>query len=140
ERGLVNKLDFLILVFACFSTWANTLDVNAICMISYNAGHAGIRDDLQLYGNKLNYLNAVYWVGTIAFQIPSNMLLTCLVFIPICEVLWGMFTLGTAFVKNFNQLMVMSFFVGVTSTPCWICNVAILNSWYRKQDLGKRNA
>ncbi|KAK9367945.1 major facilitator superfamily domain-containing protein [Lipomyces kononenkoae] len=139
ERVLVHKLDLLILVFACFSTWANTLDVNAI----YNAYVSGMLDDLQLYGNRLNYLNAVYFIGTIIFQIPSNALLTVLpaeYYIPTFEVLWGLFTLGTAFVKNYNQLMVMRFFVGVTSTPCWVCNVAILNSWYRKQELGKRNA
>ncbi|KAK9362056.1 major facilitator superfamily domain-containing protein [Lipomyces starkeyi] len=139
ERVLVHKLDFLILVFACFSTWANTLDVNAI----YNAYVSGMLEDLQLQGNRLNYLNAVYFIGTIVFQIPSNALLTVLpaeYFIPTCEVLWGLFTLGTAFVKNYNQLLVMRFFVGVTATPCWVCNVAILNSWYRKQELGKRNA
>ncbi|KAK9472936.1 major facilitator superfamily domain-containing protein [Dipodascopsis tothii] len=139
ERVLVNKLDFLILVFACLSTWANNLDVNAI----YNAYVSGMEADLELTGNRLNYLNAVYWVGTIVFQLPSNALLTVVpaeYYVPTCEVAWGMFTLGTAFVKNYKQLMVMRFFVGVTSTPCWICNVAIINSWYRKQELGKRNA
>ncbi|KAK9385232.1 major facilitator superfamily domain-containing protein [Lipomyces mesembrius] len=139
ERVLVNKLDFLILVFACLSTWANNLDVNAI----YNAYVSGMSDDLNLYGNRLSYLNAVYWAATIVFQVPSNALLTVLpaeYFIPACEIMWGMFTLGTAFVKNYNQLLVMRFFVGVTSTPCWIGNVHIINSWYRKQELGKRNA
>ncbi|KAK9242429.1 major facilitator superfamily domain-containing protein [Lipomyces tetrasporus] len=139
ERVLVHKLDFLILVFACLSTWANNLDVYAI----YNAYVSGMQDDLNLYGNRLVYLNAVYWVGTIVFQIPSNMVLTIVpaeYFIPACEVMWGMFTLGTAFVKSYEQLLVMRFFVGVTSTPCWIGNAHIINTWYRKQELGKRNA
>ncbi|KAK9350242.1 major facilitator superfamily domain-containing protein [Lipomyces doorenjongii] len=139
ERVLVHKIDLLILVFACFSTWACNLDVNAI----YNAYVSGMQDDLQLYGNRLSYLNAIYWVGTIAFQIPSNAILTVVpaeYYIPAFEIMWGMFTLGTAFVKDYNQLMVMRFFVGVTSTPCWIGNVHIINSWYRKQELGKRNA
>ncbi|KAK9241612.1 major facilitator superfamily domain-containing protein [Lipomyces tetrasporus] len=139
ERVLVHKLDFLILVFACLSTWACNLDVNAI----YNAYESGMQDDLNLYGNRLSYLNAVYWAATIVFQVPSNALLTVLpaeYFIPACELMWGMFTLGTAFVKNYEQLVVMRFFVGLTSTPCWIGNVHIINSWYRKQELGKRNA
>ncbi|KAK9367569.1 major facilitator superfamily domain-containing protein [Lipomyces kononenkoae] len=139
ERVLVTKLDFLILVFACLSTWANNLDVNAI----YNAYESGMQEDLNLYGNRLSYLNAVYWAATTVFQIPSNALLTVVpaeYFIPACEIMWGLFTLGTAFVKDYNQLMVMRFFVGVTSTPCWIGNVHIINSWYRKQELGKRNA
>lgn len=61
-------------------------------------------------------------------------------YIPACEVAWGLFTLGTAFVKNYEQLMVMRFFVGVTATPCWIANIHIINCWYRKNELGKRNA
>ncbi|KAK9464400.1 major facilitator superfamily domain-containing protein [Lipomyces arxii] len=139
ERVLVNKLDFLILVFACLSTWACNLDVNAI----YNAYVSGMSDDLNLYGNRLSYLNAMYWVGTIIFQVPSNMAITVVpaeYFIPACELMWGMFTLGTAFVKDYKTLMIVRFFVGVTSTPCWIGNVHIINTWYRKQELGKRNA
>ncbi|KAK9455924.1 major facilitator superfamily domain-containing protein [Dipodascopsis uninucleata] len=139
ERVLVTKLDFLILVFACLSTFCNNLDVNAI----NNAYVSGMEDDLHLTGNRLSYLNAVYWAATIAFQIPSNAVLTVVpaeYFIPACEIAWGMFTLGTAFVKSYKQLIVMRFFVGITSTPCWIGNAHIINSWYRRQELGKRNA
>ncbi|KAK9447756.1 major facilitator superfamily domain-containing protein [Limtongia smithiae] len=139
ERVLVNKLDFLILIFACLSTWTNNLDVNAI----YNAYESGMEDDLNLFGNRLTYLSAVYWSATTFFQVPSNILITMVpahYYIPACEIAWGLFTLGTAFVKNYQQLMVMRFFVGITSTPCWVGNVHIINSWYRKKELGKRNA
>ncbi|KAK9385709.1 major facilitator superfamily domain-containing protein [Lipomyces mesembrius] len=54
--------------------------------------------------------------------------------------MWGLFTLGTAFVKSYNQLLVMRFFVGFTATACWVGNAHIVNSWYTRQELGKRNA
>ncbi|KAK7205642.1 pantothenate transporter [Myxozyma melibiosi] len=139
ERVLLNKIDLLILFFACASTWANNLDTGAI----YNAFEAGMEDDLNLYGNRLTYLTSVYWAATTVFQVPCNIIVTMVpahYYIPICELAWGMFTLGTAFVKSYEQLMVMRFFVGVTATPCWIANVHIINCWYRKNELGKRNA
>ncbi|KAK9452011.1 major facilitator superfamily domain-containing protein [Limtongia smithiae] len=139
ERVLVNKLDFLILTFACLSTFACNLDVNAI----YNAYESGLETDLGLTGNRLSYINAVYWAATTAFQVPSQLLLMKIpahYYIPICEIMWGCFTLGTAFAQNYNQLIIMRFFVGLTSTPCWIGNVHVINTWYRKRELGKRNA
>ncbi|KAK9385893.1 major facilitator superfamily domain-containing protein, partial [Lipomyces mesembrius] len=32
------------------------------------------------------------------------------------------------------------FFVGFTATACWVGNMHIVNSWYTRQELGKRNA
>ncbi|KAK9427409.1 major facilitator superfamily domain-containing protein [Lipomyces doorenjongii] len=54
--------------------------------------------------------------------------------------MWGLFTLGTAFITSYQQLLVMRFFVGFTATACWVGNMHIVNSWYTRQELGKRNA
>lgn len=44
------------------------------------------------------------------------------------EVLWGLFTLGTAFVQDYKQLVVMRFFVGLCATSCYVGLVHIINS------------
>lgn len=39
-----------------------------------------------------------------------------------------MFTLGTGFVKNYEQLVVMRFFVGLSATSCYVGLVHVVNS------------
>ncbi|KAK9234742.1 major facilitator superfamily domain-containing protein [Lipomyces kononenkoae] len=139
ERHLVFKIDWLVLTFSCISYFTKNLDVSALS----NAYISGMKEDLDLYGNRLNYATSMYYVGYAIFQIPSNIVLTRLpaeYYLPAFEVMWGLFTLGTAFITSYNQLLVMRFFVGFTATACWVGNAHIVNSWYTRQELGKRNA
>ncbi|KAJ5287227.1 hypothetical protein N7478_002913 [Penicillium angulare] len=139
ERKLVRKLDMLVLPYACLSFFVKYLDVSALT----NAYVSGMKDDLNLYGDRLNYINAAYEVGYVVFQIPSNLILIkypAQYYLPFAELFWGFFTLGTAFVKTYEQLVVMRFFVGLSATSCYVGLVHIVNSWYRKPELGRRNA
>ncbi|KAK9368245.1 major facilitator superfamily domain-containing protein [Lipomyces kononenkoae] len=139
ERHLVYKIDWLVLSFSCIAFFTKNLDVSALS----NAYYAGMGVDLNLDDNKFQYANSMYYVGYAIFQIPSNIVLTRLpaeYYLPAFEVMWGLFTLGTAFVKSYEQLLVMRFFVGFTATACWVGNAHIVNSWYTRQELGKRNA
>ncbi|KAJ6128665.1 hypothetical protein N7471_009882 [Penicillium samsonianum] len=61
-------------------------------------------------------------------------------YLPAAEIFWGLFTLGTAFVQSYQQLVVMRFFVGLSATSCHVGLVHVVNSWYKKQELGRRNA
>ncbi|KAK9479609.1 major facilitator superfamily domain-containing protein [Lipomyces japonicus] len=139
ERKLVNKIDWLVLSFSCISFFTKNLDVSALT----NAYISGMDKDLHLTGNQFSYANSMYYVGYCLFQIPSNIVLTRLpaeYYLPAAEVAWGLFTLGTAFIKNYKQLMIFRFFVGLSATACWVGNAHIVNSWYTRQELGKRNA
>ncbi|CAK7231195.1 hypothetical protein SCUCBS95973_007829 [Sporothrix curviconia] len=125
ERVLVRKLDALVLSYACLSFFAKYLDVSALT----NAYVSGMKEDLDLYGNRLNHINAAYAVGYVVFQIPSNLLITkfpAQYYLPLAEIFWGFFTLGTAFCKTYNQIVVTRFFVGFSATS--------------KSELGRRNA
>ncbi|KAK9467013.1 major facilitator superfamily domain-containing protein [Lipomyces arxii] len=139
ERRLVNKIDWLVLSFSCMAYFTKNLDVSALT----NAYVAGMDVDLDLDGNKFNYATSMYYVGYCLFQIPSNIVLTKLpaeYYLPAAEVVWGLFTLGTGFVKNYKQLMAIRFFIGLSSTACYVGNAHLVNSWYTHQELGKRNA
>ncbi|KAK9472046.1 major facilitator superfamily domain-containing protein [Dipodascopsis tothii] len=139
ERVLVHKIDLLVLVFACLTFFTKFLDVTALT----NAYVSGMKEDLDISGNRLNYVNAVYEVGYCVFQIPSNILITRIpaqYYLPTAEIVWGLFTLGTAFVKNYQQLMAMRFMVGFGATACYVGCTHIVNSWYRKAEIGRRNA
>lgn len=56
ERRLILKLDGLIMVFVFLAYWAKVLDSSA----TSTAYVSGMKEDLKLFGNELNYLNTVY--------------------------------------------------------------------------------
>lgn len=56
EQRLILKLDGLIIVFVFLAYWAKVLDSSA----TSTAYVSGMKEDLKLYGNQLNYLNTVY--------------------------------------------------------------------------------
>ena len=56
ERRLILKLDGLIIVFVFLAYWAKVLDSSA----TSTAYVSGMKEDLSLYGNQLNYLQTVY--------------------------------------------------------------------------------
>lgn len=56
ERRLILKLDALIMIFAFLAYWAKVLDSSATSA----AYVSGMREDLKLFGNELNYLNTTY--------------------------------------------------------------------------------
>lgn len=56
ESKLILKLDGLIIVFVFLAYWAKVLDSSA----TSTAYVSGMKEDLNLYGNQLNYLQTVY--------------------------------------------------------------------------------
>jgi hypothetical protein len=56
ERRLILKLDGLIVIFLFLAYWAKVLDQSA----TSTAYVSGMKEDLNLYGNELNYLNTVF--------------------------------------------------------------------------------
>lgn len=56
ERRLITKLDLLIVVFAFLAYWTKVLDASAVTA----AYVSGMKEDLGLFGNELNYLNLVF--------------------------------------------------------------------------------
>jgi hypothetical protein len=73
ERRLILKLDALIMIFVFLAYWAKVLDQSATSA----AYVSGMKEDLKLFGNELNYINTTYMVGFITLQIPLT-LLVCL--------------------------------------------------------------
>lgn len=66
ERRLIIKLDCLIMIFVFLAYWAKVLDSSA----TSTAYVSGMKEDLKLYGNELNYLNTTYMYGLHVPQPP----------------------------------------------------------------------
>lgn len=138
ERRYLMKFDSTVLLFLCFSFYTKYLD-------NSNVGSAyvsGLKQDLNLKGNELNYFNTCYTVGYAAFQIPTTLLITKPMFgrhlLLFCELAWGMMTLANAYVTNASQMYVLRFFIGVFEACSFPVTYVILSSYLTPIELFKR--
>ncbi|OCF73183.1 hypothetical protein I204_06413 [Kwoniella mangroviensis CBS 8886] len=72
EAKFLTKLDITLITSAALGVMIRYLDqVNLT-----NAFNSGMKEDLELYGNELNFANALWSAAYVFGQIPSNLLLT----------------------------------------------------------------
>ncbi|KAF2170567.1 hypothetical protein M409DRAFT_64257 [Zasmidium cellare ATCC 36951] len=138
EKKLLFKLDVSILVFACLCFFVKYLDQTNIS----NAYVSGLKEEFDLYGNQLNYLNICYFTAYVVFQIPGMLLISrpklARWLLPTLEILWGVVTFAQSRATNINQLYAMRFLVGMLEAPVFAATHFILGSWYSGPELFKR--
>lgn len=130
ERKFIFKLDFAVLAYSCVATFVAGLDNANI----NSAFVSGMKEDLDLYGNQLNWLTICYQVGVVIAQIPllllnSRQRIAPYMF-PTMQLIFGVLTIVQSQVKTVNQLYAIRFFVGVFDGPCYITVHYILGRWY----------
>jgi ACS family pantothenate transporter-like MFS transporter len=72
ERRLLFKADLIILTAGCLGTfikWMDRANLNSAFV-------SGMKEDLGLYGNELNYAQTTYSVACLLAVMPVQMLLT----------------------------------------------------------------
>ncbi|KAH6695775.1 pantothenate transporter liz1 [Plectosphaerella plurivora] len=138
ERKFLFKLDAILLTMASLGYFIKYLDQVNI----NNAYVSGMREDLGLFGNELNYIQTAWTVGYVLGEIPSNLLLTRIrpsIWIPACELTWSVLTILLAKCKNSTQLLVLRFFIGLAESVFYPGMQYIIGSWYRGDELAKRS-
>ncbi|OAA74075.1 Major facilitator superfamily domain, general substrate transporter [Cordyceps fumosorosea ARSEF 2679] len=140
ERRLIVKLDLLILVFVFLAYWAKVLDQSAMSA----AYVSGMREDLHLFGNELNYLNAAYLVGLVVPQVPLTLLMTRARSVgwvlPAADVAWAALTLAQFRVRSVGPLYALRFLVGAAGSLFFPAVQWYLGCWYTRAELGRRGA
>ncbi|KAK5102559.1 hypothetical protein LTR70_000417 [Exophiala xenobiotica] len=139
ERRLILKIDFFILTYVCLMYWCNYLDRANL----NNAYVSGMREALNFKGKDLNKINTVFYGGYLLGQIPNNLILQKVrprIWLPTTCLIWGIFTLGTAFTTSATQIMVIRFFQAFFEASCFVGVQWILGSWYKPSEIGKRTA
>ncbi|KAF7157596.1 hypothetical protein CNMCM5623_001970 [Aspergillus felis] len=154
ERRLLFKLDTAILTFASLGSTSTlnpviTLTVDEGYFIKYldqvninNAFVSGMKEDLGMYGNQLNYMQTCWTVGYVIGEIPSNLLLTRIrprYWIPAMELLWTVLTFAMARCNSPTQFYLLRFFVGLAESTFYPGMQYVIGSWYRKDELAKRS-
>ncbi|CAH0027228.1 unnamed protein product [Clonostachys rhizophaga] len=139
ERRLLLKVDLTILTFGCLGTFIKYIDKANLT----SAFVSGMKEDMSLYGNEMNYANTAYSVANILALWPCNLALTrCNPrwFIPFLEIAWTIVTLGQAFMHTPTQMYVLRFILGVFETGHFSAMIYLCGAWYRKTELAKRVA
>ncbi|KAI1635233.1 major facilitator superfamily domain-containing protein [Biscogniauxia mediterranea] len=104
---------------------------------------SGMKEDLSLYGNELVEFTTYFSVGYALFIVPSQMIQTRVrpsLFLPVCETIWGVFTLATAWAPNAKTVFALRFFLGAFESTSWPGIVNLIFNWYTPTELGKRLA
>ncbi|KAF2443408.1 MFS allantoate transporter [Karstenula rhodostoma CBS 690.94] len=133
EKKLVRKIDCMILpylavCYAFFYIDKTTLSYAAIF---------GIREDLDLHGDRYNWLSSIFYFGFLVWAFPTNFLMQRL---PVGKYLganiflWGVFLMLQAAAKNFTQLAALRAISGAAEACSDPSFMLITSMWYtRKQ-------
>lgn len=94
---------------------------------------SGMKEDLKLYGNELVEFTTYFSIGYAIFIVPSQIIQTRVrpsIFLPICEIIWGLFTLFTYKAPNAKTIFALRFFLGVFESTSWPGIVNLIFNWY----------
>ncbi|KAF5524288.1 putative transporter SEO1 [Colletotrichum aenigma] len=111
ERRLITKIDMFLVPYSVLGYWVKYIDQSNL----NNAYVAGMKEDLGFYGNELVQLQTIFTLGSVLGQIPFLFIMTYVpiqYLVPICDVLWGVFTLLQYRVNSYAELAAYRFMVG----------------------------
>ena len=118
ERDLVRRLDIFLLTFGCISQVIKYLDQTNIS----SAYVSGMKEDLGLYGDELNYFTTWFSVSYCIMLIPSQVIMTWVRpswWLPGLELGWGVMTGLIALCQNAKQIYVLRVFLGLFESSAW---------------------
>ncbi|KAH8201355.1 hypothetical protein TruAng_004438 [Truncatella angustata] len=104
---------------------------------------SGMKEALSLYGNELVEFTTYFSIGYAIFIVPSQIIQTRVrpsLFLPLCEIIWGVLTLVTYKATNAQTVYGLRFFLGVFESSSWPGIVSLIFNWYTPRELGKRLA
>ncbi|OAA34940.1 Major facilitator superfamily transporter [Metarhizium rileyi] len=137
ERSLVRRLDVFLLVFGCISQIIKFLDQSNI----NNAYVSGMKEDLGLMGNELNFFTTYFNVAYCVMLIPSQVIMTYVRpswWLPSLEVVWGIITGLVAMTTSARQVYVLRVFLGLCESAAYPGMITLFMSWYTPLEMARR--
>ncbi|KAF9484525.1 MFS general substrate transporter [Pholiota conissans] len=133
EKKLLRKLDFTLLPLLALIHCLNFIDRTAIG----NAKIAGLEKDLGMQGFDFNIALTTFNVFLTVASIPSNIITKRVgsIWIAIQVILFGIVSLGTAFVKTYGQLIGTRILLGLAEAGTLSSLVYLLSWYYRRKEM-----
>ncbi|KXH30453.1 major facilitator superfamily transporter [Colletotrichum nymphaeae SA-01] len=139
EKRLVRKLDVTLMPVIWTLYMFNYLDRNNLAQAKLDKFEA----DLGLVGEQFNTAVAIFNVGYMVAQLPSNMLITRVrpsIYLPCCVLLWSCVSASTAAAKNFSSLVAIRVILGIVEAPFFPGIFYVLSCWYTQKEIAFRTA
>ncbi|KAM5349762.1 hypothetical protein ACJ41O_006267 [Fusarium nematophilum] len=137
EKKLRRKIDFAIVPFVAVLYLFCFIDRTNIG----NARLANFEEDLGLKGNDYNLVLSIFYISYALFEIPTTLLCKIMGpgwFLPLTTLLFGVCTVGTAFVKTRGQIIACRFLLGIFEAGLLPGIAYYLSRWYRRSELSFR--
>ena len=106
-----------------------------------NAYVSGMKEDLHLEGNELNYFTTWFNVAYCLMLIPSQIIMTYVrpsFWLPGLELIWGLITGLVAMATSAKQVYILRVFLGLCESSAWPGMMTLLMHWYTPMELAKR--
>jgi sugar phosphate permease len=137
ERAFVWRLDLIFLTVAFLAYAFKYLNQTNI----RNAYVSGMKEDLQLYGNQLNYFTTYFNIGYMVMLYPSCIIISHIgpeKWLPVCEVMWGVFTCCLSTATNAKIVYGLRFLVGLFEGAAWPGYFTLIIQWYLPHEIALR--
>ncbi|KIL65350.1 hypothetical protein M378DRAFT_105323 [Amanita muscaria Koide BX008] len=137
ERRLWRKIDIRLLPMLGLMYLMSYLDRGNIA----NARIDGLETQLGLTGNQFNTALTVWFVPYCVFECAANLVLKKFrpsKWLPGITVAWGLVAVTMGLVKNYEQLITVRFFLGLTEAGLFPGMAYYLTIWYPRDKLQSR--
>ncbi|KAF4304818.1 putative mfs transporter protein [Botryosphaeria dothidea] len=137
EIAIVKKIDWYMLPILWLMYFMNFLDRNAMINGKLN----GLAKDLNLKGTQYNTCVSILFVGYLAGQIPSNMILNRVRpswYMAGFSMAWSVVSLLTYLTHDYKTMLVCRFFLGITEAPFYPGALYMLSMFYTRKELATR--
>ncbi|KAK3350271.1 major facilitator superfamily domain-containing protein [Lasiosphaeria hispida] len=137
ERDLVHRLDVFLMTFGCISQVIKYLDQTNIS----SAYVSGMKEDLGLHGDELNYFTTYFSISYCLMLIPSQIIITYVrpsYWLPGLEIGWGLVTAMIALAQNAHQVYALRVLLGLFESSAWPGMMTLFMYWYTPTELATR--
>ncbi|KAF3008528.1 hypothetical protein E8E13_006219 [Curvularia kusanoi] len=134
ERAFVWKLDLWFLSIGFLGYMFKYIDQTNIT----NAYVSGMKEDLGLYGNELNYFTTYFNIGYMVMLYPSCIIVSHIgpsKWLPTCELIWGVLTCCLSTVTSHKQVYGLRFLIGFFEGTAWPGYFTIISQWYMPHEV-----
>lgn len=140
ERRLLMKLDLCVALYLGFDFYTKHLDASNIT----SAYVSNMKEDLNLYGNELNYFTTYYSIGYCIGQIPAVLVANkkgwARYLLLGNQCLWGICTFCLSAVTNAREVYALRFLIGLFESASFPVSYLVMSSWYTPDELYLRAA
>ncbi|KAI4219465.1 MAG: hypothetical protein L6R36_008307 [Xanthoria steineri] len=137
SKKLLKRIDLHLMPLLCIVYGLNYLDKTTL---SY-ASVMGLRKDLDLTGDRYQWISSMFYFGYLAWEYPTNRLLQRLPlakYSSFCIIMWGLVLCCMAATKNYSGALAVRFFLGVFEAAVTPGFALFTSQWYTKKEQGTR--